>query len=515
MSKKVVCFVLFLCVGSVQAWAYIDPGYGGYLISSAFATAAAFFALASAYIIYFFRRFVIGAVVYIWQKQRVNLVCLIIILAVPVMAYIGSHKSPSERSPDRFNPALSGAFMRDWQRASRGYNLYEGQLIDMDGRIIKRWSSVYMGTLDKNGDYYAQKYFQSSVWGRYTWDDKVIWEKHFPIHHHILLTPQGTLITCTKEMHEYKGRKIEFDVILEFDKDGHQWRRFSTWEHLLELQKCHDPLKFERPLQMIEHSDFKKSVWGGNFDYYHLNFVSLIPDNVLKDVDPAFKPGNWLLSCRHGDFLAIIDPQTGQILWHIARGDVQNGLQGAHATQMLPSGNILIFDNGTQRSWSRVIELNPRTKQIVWEYRNEGFFTYNEGYIQVLPNGNILVTVSEKGHVFEVTRDKKIVWEFYNPRRQNAAVSKTWFSDIGLDADVIFDKLIAHGLLKADSFSEGHLLGRVDEIKRSLKELFPDDFPEIYNLFKKYEDGKNREYREEIYRMHRYPPEMIEPFLRP
>ena len=32
-----------------------------------------------------------------------------------------------------------------------------------------------------------------------------------------------------------------------------------------------------------------------------------------------------------------------------------------------------------------------------------------------MPNGNTLITESNKGHVFEVTRDGEIVWEFYSP----------------------------------------------------------------------------------------------------
>jgi len=37
------------------------------------------------------------------------------------------------------------------------------------------------------------------------------------------------------------------------------------------------------------------------------------------------------------------------------------------------------------------------------------------GGVQDLPNGNILITESTKGHAFEITRDGAIVWEFYNP----------------------------------------------------------------------------------------------------
>jgi len=34
--------------------------------------------------------------------------------------------------------------------------------------------------------------------------------------------------------------------------------------------------------------------------------------------------------------------------------------------------------------------------------------------------GNTLITESDKGHVFEVTREGKIVWEFYSPEVNRA-----------------------------------------------------------------------------------------------
>ena len=37
--------------------------------------------------------------------------------------------------------------------------------------------------------------------------------------------------------------------------------------------------------------------------------------------------------------------------------------------------------------------------------------------MQRLPNDNTLITDSVSGRAFEVTRDKEIVWEFYNPHR--------------------------------------------------------------------------------------------------
>jgi hypothetical protein len=92
---------------------------------------------------------------------------------------------------------------------------------------------------------------------------------------------------------------------------------------------------------------------------------------------------------------------------------------------MQANGNITIFDNGTNRpggNRSRVIEMDPRTNKIVWEFAAQGapvqgnsFYSSFQGAAQKLPNGNFLVTSTMEGHMFEVTPDKKIAWEFQNP----------------------------------------------------------------------------------------------------
>jgi len=120
----------------------------------------------------------------------------------------------------------------------------------------------------------------------------------------------------------------------------------------------------------------------------------------------------------------ILDRETRGIVWKCIAGDVRDSLEGQHAPTMLPNGRILIFDNGRYRGWSRVIEIDPLTLKIMWEYRAEGFYTLSQGYAQRLPNGNTLVTESERGHVFELTREKKIVWEYYHPEKQDASNSQ-------------------------------------------------------------------------------------------
>jgi hypothetical protein len=85
---------------------------------------------------------------------------------------------------------------------------------------------------------------------------------------------------------------------------------------------------------------------------------------------------------------------------------------------VLENGNILLFDNGVYRKYSRVIEIDPRSGKIVWEYKGnppESFFYVDRGAAQRLPNGNTLIVDSAEGRVIEVTKSGEVVWEFYNP----------------------------------------------------------------------------------------------------
>jgi hypothetical protein len=68
--------------------------------------------------------------------------------------------------------------------------------------------------------------------------------------------------------------------------------------------------------------------------------------------------------------------------------------------------------------YSRVVEVNPKTGGIEWEYRDENVQNFYSGICssaERLPNGNTLICESSKGRIFEVTADKEIVWEFISP----------------------------------------------------------------------------------------------------
>jgi hypothetical protein len=438
------------------ASAYIDPGTGGYIISGIGPAIWAILIAAGGIIFGFFRRIIIDK-----AKQNKVATIIILVLLVAVVYLLLDNPEPTQvtkggllddSAPDTstekedvtgetdleadpeviFDESVSGAHIYDEAKVYDGYNLFEGKLIDMDGNLVKNWSSIYLGILDEEGNYYAQEYYESQKFGKYTWDGEVIWEKDIPIHHQILLTDEGNVITFTKEVVDYNGRDVEFDVILELDGEtGELLSEFSLWDHKDTLDDFHRQLELDHPedYEIPDAHRMNASIWGGHYDYYHLNYMQLLPENDLGKQYAALQKGNWLLSFRHGSMIFILDKDTKEVVWRSIYDQVEDNLEGQHSPQMLPSSKILIFDNGRYREWSRVIELDPLTLEVTWQFKAPWFYSLSQSHAQRLPNGNTLITEAEDGHVFEITRNGYIVWEYYHTDKQgptNYVVEEKW-----------------------------------------------------------------------------------------
>ena len=67
-------------------------------------------------------------------------------------------------------------------------------------------------------------------------------------------------------------------------------------------------------------------------------------------------------------------------------------------------------------------EINPISKQIVWQYSGLNsdrpvwsFFSSFISSARRLPNGNTLINEGMNGRIFQVTPAGEIVWEYVNP----------------------------------------------------------------------------------------------------
>jgi hypothetical protein len=137
-------------------------------------------------------------------------------------------------------------------------------------------------------------------------------------------------------------------------------------------------------------------------------------------------PNGDIMLCSFGcDNLFIIERKTGDIKWRWGKGHISM----PHNPTLLDNGNILVLDNNRFHTqyfppdYSRLIEVNPKTNEIEWEFKEENpvdFVTTYIGGCERLPNGNTLACEGAMGRFFEVNTMGEIVWEyivpFYNHR---------------------------------------------------------------------------------------------------
>ncbi len=326
-------------------------------------------------------------------------------------------------SPERADPDLRGVVRHDPDRAAPGFNLYcdetqHAYLVDNAGRRVHQWTFPFeahweYAALLADGDLVAVAVGAGVV--RLGWGSEVRWFGNLPAHHDVEPTPRGTFLVPFKQLRAHRGMVLGFDAIAEISGDGHLVGTWATHDHLAELQRHHPPSFLDRVSPDGLH-DLVNSAdrWEALDEYYHLNSVKLLPQTPLGRQDSRFAAGNWLVCLRQVDTILVLDPKRGSVTWSWGGGV----LDWPHLPMMLPDGDIIVYDNGRHRGWSRVLILDPLSGDIRWEYRGtppESFFSPYRGSAQALPGGTVLILDAEAGRAFEVTRDGDVVWEFLNP----------------------------------------------------------------------------------------------------
>jgi hypothetical protein len=285
-----------------------------------------------------------------------------------------------------------------------GYNLvlYRRRvpmLIDMQGRIVHSWPNVRtVGRARLDDDGRLTVIGTDDAIKEYDWDGNLVWayrlpgDDDFPHHDVIELANGNTLIVA-------RASEPETEILHEVDREGRLVWRWRAIDHLHE----HFP---DRDMTVTDPT--------------HINSVFEIGANRwYDDGDERFRPGNILVSARNLSAIFIIDKQTREVVWLHTEG-----LDHQHEAQLVPpglpgEGHLVLFNNGFANleayRQSDVRAFNPQTGEIIWKYTSPTFFSSVAGVQQVLPNGNVLISASEGGRVFEVTLDKQVVWQWVPP----------------------------------------------------------------------------------------------------
>lgn len=350
------------------------------------------------------------------------------------------------------------------------------RLIDMNGNVVRDWpyrgfpaavidpaanngrrGDVLLQTADteKKDPRAVGNGLNNQAIGVLDWDGKKQWEwsQQAPDgaarqHHDWQRLANGNTLLLSNKLHKIPGFALEQtidDVIYEVDGKGQVVWQWLASDHLGEFGFTEEQLKLVRG---TEHADV-----------LHLNNLKALGPNAWYDKgDKRFHPDNLIIDSREANFIAIIDKPTGKVVWSLGPNypklDARNSalprpvdqLSGQHDANLIAkglpgAGNILVFDNqgsagyppvnGALFNGSRVLEIDPISKQIVWEYNalksGQPSWAFNSSFISSarrLPNGNTLIAEGMNGRFFQVTPAGEIVWEYVNPYLGDAPGSK-------------------------------------------------------------------------------------------
>lgn len=364
----------------------------------------------------------------------------------------------------------TGTTIYNPQKAHNCYVLYDGKngrsyLIDMNGNLVHEWPFIGFPVemIDpeinngEKGQILCQK--EPQIYHCETlliadWDANIVfeWGEKAPggkarQNHDMAPLPNGNILVIVDtacDIPENAEKQFDDQAIYEITRDGDiVWEWFSS-EHIEELGFTGEKKDFIFSKKTMH----RRTIFNLN------DMAPLGPNKWFNQGDDRFHPDNIMIDSRQGNFIAIIEKKTGNIVWQMGpdypgsydysktdfSGDVPrpvDSIIGQHDAHMIPeglpgAGNVLVFDNhgtaGFPPAWveifwgSRILEIDPISKDIIWQYDASvsnlarwSFMSYFISSARRLPNGNTLIDEGMHGRIFQVTPEGEIVWEYVNP----------------------------------------------------------------------------------------------------
>ncbi len=273
----------------------------------------------------------------------------------------------------------------------------------------KPGTQIHGIVLLKNGDIIFNFEYLGLV--RLSKNSEVVWKLPLRTHHSIHADSNGNLWISSNRKHKVKNKNIPNysppfiePVILEVSTDGKIIQEISV----IKLLQQND---MNGLLYMANLRDLSTQVSG---DTLHLNDVEPFPKNMKVGF---FDHDDILISLRNINTILVFNRNTLKIKYIKTGSFVRQ-----HDPDFLNGNQISLFDNNhiapkSHGQQSRIIILDA-VKSSIKKYYNEiddkQFYTDVMGKHQWLSNGNLLITVARAGRAFEITPNKRIVWDYYN-----------------------------------------------------------------------------------------------------
>ncbi|MEM9290130.1 MAG: arylsulfotransferase family protein [Acidobacteriota bacterium] len=351
------------------------------------------------------------------------------------------------------DPNRSGVVVYDPERSSQGYNLViverqcAMELLTPRGDVARRWelpeelqdrcqhwghgevledgSAVVIHTErlgeaksgnDKGGQRKRRFLLRLDPQG------EILWKQRMRAHHELDLLPDGRILALGSKVRTIEAIDPEVPV-----QDNRLLMISPQGEVEIDLSLTQLFLDADPSIARLQKVAAREKASGREtIGLLHCNGVQWIPAQFQSGPLGASNVDRALVTCRHQDLIfAVAWTDTPQILWAWGQGE----LAGPHDATTLPQDRVLVFDNGLGRGWSRILEIDSSTKEIVWSYRGAevtepgeadealpgDLYTATRGSAQRLPNGNTLIAESEAGRALEVTPEGDVVWEYWSP----------------------------------------------------------------------------------------------------
>lgn len=304
-----------------------------------------------------------------------------------------------------------------------GFTMRRALLIDTSGKKIHQWQyGTIQGTYWRdlhafpNGDLLVVRendsktpHGQSLI--KLDKNSKLMWEYKAHVHHAIHVQPNNNILILEHRFSDNLGEvtnvklgsKYLSDYAVTLSQDGKKIYEISILDAILK-----SPYK-----EWLINTRKNKEEW----DITHTNSITSL-NKKMAAAFPMFNAGDILISIRSLNAIAVIDPKTNEIKW--AKKFIW---KMQHDAEFLNDGSIMLFDNiGKSKNESRILKYFPENNAIQIVYagsKQKPFKSYVMGAQQLLENGNILVTESTARRVLEINpKTKNILWKLKSHKKK-------------------------------------------------------------------------------------------------
>ena len=391
---------------------------------------------------------------------------------------------------------------------------YYSAAIDMNGKEIWNSTQYMFLNMKDNKEFFANTTFggeTSREFGvEFTFENDIVW--HEPridenvefLQHELIKLPNGNYMGLVPIFFDHYVPNVnDYPELVELG-----YSSFHFEEYFWNIPHFACEWKTEK---IVEWDPLGNEVWswlpnnpdyGYNLnDFDEMNYWRIPGKNICIDDPFEWTHFNALaydntdtsvyVSSKNLSRITKINYNTKEIIWNLGANlrwwedlDMNHIIfdnSGQHSLHILPSGNIVTFDNGADLSTALEIAITNTgdiyNVDTVWSFSlPEDLHGVLSGNVQKLSNDNYLITTigssdSHGAHTIEVTPNKQIVWDCkYNIGSPDGKIYRA----------MRIPGLYENEFINLDSYMK--MNNNVNPDNFSIKSVYPNPFNPIINI---------------------------------